>query len=953
MKYLAFLFLLIVGFTFSQNPNAITYGIDEGLPTSNVYCAFEDDDGFVWFGTDVGVLRYDGYSFEHLSTDDGLGDNEIFEMFMDSQGRIWFLTLNGQLSFYQNGQFVNSKNNSLLKEASHPKVMMDAYENGDDVYFLFRDGNITRINMVDKSFDKEMVDSAIFGHWKENDNYYYLSLDAVLNTQTNENYFFREYINSAMYYRNISFEGRKLFSINNTIYEFKDKDIVQIDQTDDEIIHMNKIDENLWLGTRSGLVIKQKNESIHYFMNDVVSYVLKDTQNNYWVTTLNDGIKFIPNFNVLKHDVPDENLKITAVVNHEDQIFVGTESGLYTLNYDSSFSAIQSNKISTDYIKKVRYYNGQVIAIGNTSVKIIEGENVIPYDFGANDFYYDGSHYFFSSSVVFKFLPEEIYTFPVLRKESGIRAEGLKVKTLFRKRTNVILPYKDNALLFGTSTGLNLFKDEQISDLNVANDLNTSILDLYYDANTDLVFAVTNSLGISILKGNKMIHQVTKKQGLSSNSCYSIHPYDDGYLVGTNKGIDLVRITENGVEVESVNRKLHLKNEKINAIEVIDDLVLVATDKGLISFDLKASVPEASQPKLVVESTFINEEIVSNLNELRSDQNNLRMNFTGISFIDFGNLTYQYRDNDGPWIELDNRVLEIQNLTSGFHNIQIRARGITGNWSNIKQLSLFIKTPFWRTVPFIIIVSLVLAIIVYFIVGKRIKSLEKAFSIERKMLNEKQEKMALEKQMIHLEQKALRMQMNPHFVFNALNTIKGYYTGGEIKEANRYIGKFSKLLRMILETDQRLISLEKEIEIIELYLELINLRYENVFKSQISVSPDLNKKDTAIPILLLQPMIENAIIHGLAPKNEQGELIIEFLKEHDKMICRVIDNGVGFTKSKESKLNGKRTSKALQITRERVEMENDSMDENNFIIRDREGMEGTEVIIKLPIINYW
>ena len=150
-----------------------------------------------------------------------------------------------------------------------------------------------------------------------------------------------------------------------------------------------------------------------------------------------------------------------------------------------------------------------------------------------------------------------------------------------------------------------------------------------------------------------------------------------------------------------------------------------------------------------------------------------------------------------------------------------------------------------------------------------------------------------------------------------------------------------------------MISLEKEIEIIKLYLELIKLRYENVFLSEIEVAPDIDIKDTGIPTLILQPLVENAIIHGLAPKNEQGQLNISFNREEETLICRVSDNGVGYTRSKSSKLNGKRSSKALQITRERIEMENESKDSSNFIIRDRKDSAGTEVIIRLPLTNYW
>jgi len=128
------LFFLAFNIIIAQDPYSIKYSIDEGLPTSNIYCAFEDSSGYIWFGTDVGVLKFDGYNFEHYSTDDGLGDNEVFKIYEDSNHRIWFLTLNGQLSFYYNGVFENTKNNDLLKRASHNRMIVDAYQKNKDIF---------------------------------------------------------------------------------------------------------------------------------------------------------------------------------------------------------------------------------------------------------------------------------------------------------------------------------------------------------------------------------------------------------------------------------------------------------------------------------------------------------------------------------------------------------------------------------------------------------------------------------------------------------------------------------------------------------------------------------------------------------------------------------------------------------------------------------------------------
>ena len=111
---IVFVFLLIIASnSFAQNPYSVTYNLESGLPTSNIYNSFQDDKGYLWFATDVGVLKFNGYEFKHYNTDDGLSDNEVFRIFEDSKKRLWFLTLNGKLSYFKDGIIVNGKQSKV------------------------------------------------------------------------------------------------------------------------------------------------------------------------------------------------------------------------------------------------------------------------------------------------------------------------------------------------------------------------------------------------------------------------------------------------------------------------------------------------------------------------------------------------------------------------------------------------------------------------------------------------------------------------------------------------------------------------------------------------------------------------------------------------------------------------------------------------------------------------
>jgi LytS/YehU family sensor histidine kinase len=208
--------------------------------------------------------------------------------------------------------------------------------------------------------------------------------------------------------------------------------------------------------------------------------------------------------------------------------------------------------------------------------------------------------------------------------------------------------------------------------------------------------------------------------------------------------------------------------------------------------------------------------------------------------------------------------------------------------------------------------------------------------------------------MIALEQKALRLQMNPHFIFNALNTIKGYYAEGDSINASTYISRFSKLLRMLLENTDQSIPLSNEIEMLELYIELTKIRYKNKFESKIIVDEHLNTNEIMIPTLLLQPIVENAIIHGLAPKNEIGLLHVSFMKKGNQLECIVEDNGIGRNASAQRQREYQ--SKAIEITTERIALFSQDNTSSSFEIVDLKNNNlptGTKVIINIPLISIW
>jgi LytS/YehU family sensor histidine kinase len=227
----------------------------------------------------------------------------------------------------------------------------------------------------------------------------------------------------------------------------------------------------------------------------------------------------------------------------------------------------------------------------------------------------------------------------------------------------------------------------------------------------------------------------------------------------------------------------------------------------------------------------------------------------------------------------------------------------------------------------------------------------KIFQIQR---NKEERK----KELVILENKFFRSQLNPHFIFNALLAIQSFIYKKEPDEAVRYLTSFAKLIRYILSiADEESISLDKELQFVRNYLELQRLRFSNKFEYKINIEKNLNPEMIQVPPLLAQPFIENAIEHGIQYKPEKGKLDINMFSDNHDLIMEVVDDGIGREASQRlyAKRSDKPKSYGISIIEQRIALMNKIMD-NNIKIRiedlvNQEGPVGTKVNIRIPFIN--
>ncbi|MGB3077237.1 MAG: histidine kinase, partial [Chitinophagales bacterium] len=301
---------------------------------------------------------------------------------------------------------------------------------------------------------------------------------------------------------------------------------------------------------------------------------------------------------------------------------------------------------------------------------------------------------------------------------------------------------------------------------------------------------------------------------------------------------------------------------------------------------------------------------------LSYNQNMLTLQFTAPNFIHNNSMRFSYwmEGLDKNWnVSGAGRMASYSNMRPGNYIFHVKASAINGQWSNHEaKLNIIIAPPFWETWWFRLtaVFSLIalIVLIIYFMVS-RIRKREA-------------EKTAFNTQLAEVEMKALRAQMNPHFLFNALNSIQECVVTNQNDAAYNYLSKFSRLVRLILEnSEQTMVIVKKEMDALKLYLDLESLRFQN-FTYTITIDKSIDQDVEQIPSMLIQPFAENALKHGLATKQGSRFLKIQLLKDKNMLHCTVEDNGIGRRQAEvlKSAMQKDHASRGMQITEERIRL---------------------------------
>lgn len=921
-----FLFLSILLVTvalnvFSQDYSYIHYDTRDGLAGSLVYDAIQDKEGFMWFATENGLSRFDGKNFKTFTTKDGLPDNEVLKLFVDSKDRVWIMPFKPSLCYYFKGKIYNKNNDSLLAKISFIDYAFDMAEDKSGNLFIAEErrwhtisknhavrmvpiGNRGAINAlgVDENENVEML----IAKWVKGKLYYWIySNDKYiqLHKPKPELAEMVKSLISAQYVIVPGKDGSYLFFNRNTNDLLRTK----LPSTTVAINYINP--RTIIINTRNGVQFydpQTKVFSKRVFADFSFTSAFEDKEHNLWLATDASGVLMVPSFQFVNFSFPfdKKSSEITAlsIIGHSiyaagsgDKIW---KSNIDTLNFSFYKSELEGSKVIS------------IVPVANKPV-------VFNSIFYVNPFTGQRQELALKSVCVGKsgliFASHRDVHLCKWNGEDEIIWEG--------RATSAV--EKDSGYYIGKLSGLyyKSFSGNTVDLRHVSPVFSSRIVNLAV-SNDNILWVTTKGSGIAGFRDGKVLYHFTQANGLTSDNCISLYIDSNVVWLGTNKGLNRIEISGATTKITRFTISDGLPSDNINAIVASGHKVFVGTPKGLTYFEVD-KISQASTCDLQLTGIYIDNKYWcydSTKFSLPHKNNDIRFEFSGISFKSVGEMTYKYRllGLQKEWRTTTENQLSFPSLSSGTYTLQLKVINKYGVESKTREVSFVIEKLLWEKTWFKIIMAILFASAIWGFVAYRIK----------KIRQKEKEKADISNRIAELEQKALRSQMNPHFIFNCLNSIQQYVAERDITGANNFITDFSRLIRMTLDlSTYPLINLCDEIDYISTFLRIERVRLEHAFDYWVNIDESLDLREVFLPPLLIQPYVENSIRHGIRYKREgEGLIQINISKKNDGVLISIEDNGIGREAAKKyrSEYHIQYQSRGMSINEDRIKMLNAS-----------------------------
>jgi ligand-binding sensor domain-containing protein len=974
--------LLSVLYTFttfeshSQSRSYKNYTTDNGLPSNTVYASFQDSKGFMWFGTPLGVSRYDGYTFSHLTIRNGLSDNEVFNFFEDSSGRIWFRTLNGKVSYFKDGFITNSSTDTTLTLLDSQSYISGMFEDAQGTVWIstLRDGivNYSRSKQIHRIFSNNDFESINDIFSIGNRRIAIVSRTGIYKVQMNENQEEVLEIDTCHLLTTANLQLPRsvqlsehdiLYSSHGHVYagNLQDDTFNLFMRPASSILSVYNIGQdhdNIWICTNKGVIPYSKITRkflIPFLEAYKISSVIRDREGNCWITTLDGGVFFCSGKEIFSYTVADGlvSSKISCLSKDSaNALWFGYENGIVGIYHHGCMRSIPiaNNVVKEDCrIRKIHFNGGRCWIASLVGLYLLEGSSttllcgnvreIIEHPqgklwLGASD------RVFVLSRSIYEAYKNDVTVLP-LDCKLGYGNYGI----LKKERSNAFFLDKQKTMWISTDKHLYKAIDDSLIAINRErfND-KVQVNDFEELSDTTLVLA-TNGDGVIFFDKHEKYVTVGEEQGLTSGVCNAISADASGALwVATSNGVNKITGYPDKLKIEHYTVLDGMLTNEITDLLVLNDTVWVATNKGLNFFDRHLSIQDTIQPLIYIDHITVHgkrylpqmESLIFNHYE-----NDVEIKYVSPLYNSIGEVLYRYKlHRDSPWKYTRDPFVYLPELSWDEYEFIVAAKGRSGIWSKEVSLSFTIKKPFWRSNFFILsVIGLLIAMawggIAFYLRQQRTKAMWQ----QRALVS---------------ELRTLRAQMNPHFIFNALNSIHALFLRNDMVMAQEYLGRFGKLMRSILDQSEEItIPIHEELASITNYLEIEKLRMNYNFTYSIDVDPALDIYTQEMPSMILQPFIENSIWHGFHHTASDQKLTIQLAMGHECIIITLQDNGIGRKKSFALKKNHR--SKGINLIRDRIEIINfERKQKIELSIEDLEdeygNHPGTLVTFKIPSI---
>lgn len=977
-KYILFFLLLFSKqLLFGQFIFTKQYTYKDGLPSNEINCIYKDSRNILWIGTRYGVyvkdmsefkmikrfqekqfnkissivedggkniwfasygqglLKFSGKNFSVINKENGLVSNRVKGLFYDkdfiyvaTQGGVSIIDIKNNkiynpsfvkkdnlifeaLSFfkYKNKIYVSTSDHGVLEVSLNNLKLVNPYSRinfsflHNENFFLTSESGLTKIPINDfllnkstyknyqyptfrdyaYSDDEKSIYATGFFSATGNGMVAEIKSDTIIN-QTEKFKIPSEYISNIL-----NDSPRKILYIGTTdqgLYEVHLDHFLDFTKINNEkIIGIYNYNNSQYFLSPFGLYLKKNNQTkIIKKREEFFRYVHQKRGDHQKIKTENNK-----NFIEIDFNLPEDKLRFYKVIGHYNCIWVATNLGIFQLNLEGEF---------VDYLPyrtyQFAYFNNQFIQV-NPQGGILIFDNI-------KEFKY--KH--FSASL--PNVPRDVST----------------------------ISQNDKAVFFGSNLdGLFKYEDGKFISYYLNNEFKENKIKQIKCISNNQIMVATELAKVFILDINGDHLKINKEYSIRDYGGINISKIDkfgDNILIGTTNAL----LVFNHDNFFTVNEEQGFLNKNMYSLDYDGKYAYLGVENGYYTINLdRVTKKRYKKNEIIITSVKINDKslgreryywfnLVDRYLDLKNDENEISLGFSVKNTYFPKNYKFRYRLNPNePWSEyFSNNLIYFHNLKYGRYHVELEITDICNDDKQIIDFIDFnIAEPFYLNIYFLIILTLSIVFILYQYINSKVETIRRFNDLKINQLEEKnkeeRKRLKLENQLSEIKMSALQSQMNPHFIFNVLSSIQYYILDNDIDNALNSLGRFSHLIRQMLNISTRNeISLSEEIEFLKLYVEVENFRWMNKVSFDVETTCGIDIYNVKIPPMLLQPLVENAFDQN----SVNPQIILKFSFDENFLKIVVEDNGKGFSnKKRNEKLY---ESKALRIINERLRLFN-------------------------------